>query len=313
MVLELRPTWCLSDKQVDDLFSIDDWLDEGGNTAVSLNADNWSPGQPIRLTRWMASEKGPNELRQLLGLPTGTRLSLAARWICRTTSDAGTHQGGPEPLPLDGPTTLVLDIPRTIAGSVELETNLLAATSGATDDPLAPAGGALLWSDSWAVPSRQRTITLRGDEMRIPVRRTAFAERFSNTTNALWAVEVDAVTDLYDPVANTVTIFLDEDALRRDFPDREGEPDAGRLPAFVETAIRIEMATALFEVLRADLEDQPDVDSLPDGSVGQLVTQIALSVFGSTDEALEAYENEPVSFTRHLRSTFAPKSWKPGP
>lgn len=310
MVLELRPRWCITDAQIEAFFDIAPWLDSRGDLALEFDGDTWSPGRPLRLERRISIDVGPNELRQELGLPAGITVGVAARWSCRATSDAGTHLEGPMPLELEEETALIVDVPGSIATSVELETSVVVRESSAPAGLSDLRAGTLLWSDSWDVPTRQRTLRLAGDELRIPVRTIPFTERFPNSPEALWAIDSQAVTGLDDPLANTVVVLLNETILARDFADTDGEPDAGRLPPFVTTAVQVDIIDALVEELRDDLEEAPDRDAAIEGSVGDLILRRLPEAFGSIQDGLDAHDENRSDFSRRLWSAFAPDSWR---
>lgn len=312
MALELRPTWCLSDATVEKVIRLGPWATSDGRDAYYNDGDDWRPGEPLVLTREIELLTDLLDLRRELELGAGQSIGVAARWSCRATAAAGVHTGGPLPLPLIRSGPIVLEVPASIASSVEIETCLIARWSTSERPEGCCPDGALLWSDGWTLPTRQRTILLEGDETRIPVRTVAFGEYFGQPSGALWAIDLDTTIEPDDLLANVVTVLLNREALERDFRSLEGEPDASRLHDVALAGISVDLIRCLTAALLEDLSDTRNWHEMPDGSVGAMLNLRLLESFGSVPAAKAAFESDQQSFSRALWHRFAPGSWTGG-
>lgn len=309
MPVELRPTWCLSDEQVAEVIDVEEWLDAEGSRVLDQDGDDWCPGRGLVLSRRLSLRLEPVEARRRLGLMAGQALGVGARWSCRATSVAGVHRGGPSPVRLIGEDVVVtVDVPASIARSVELETCLV--VDWTIDNR--PAGscpsGALVWSDGWSQPVRERTILLEGEEGRIPVRTVSFNQHFGEPSGALWSIDLDTSISSDDLVANVVTVLLNKDVLVRDFPGTDGEADASRLPEFAIAGISTDLVRSLTQVLVDELVELDNAE-LGDGSVGALLAGHLTETFGSVSLAASTFESDPTTFAREAWNRFAPNKW----
>lgn len=308
MPLELRPAWCLTDDTVDSFLNFGGWKDERRASAMARDGDDWRPGDGLILHRSVELDGGVVNLRRALGLRAGAVLGVAARWSCRSTATAGVHVGGPAPLPLESDLTVQVEIPPTIGGSLEIETCLIVGWTVSEPPPTACPQGALIWSDGWSSPRRERTILLEGSDLRIPVRTVSFEDYFGGPSSALWSIDVDPSIALDDLLANVVTVLLNEDCLEREFTDSGGRPDASQLPPWVHTGISVDLvrclASAVIEELSAD-----DLDELDEGSVGAMLDLRLRTTFDSVSAAVADLTSDPATFARQLWSGLAPDSW----
>ena len=202
MALELRPTWCLGDENVEAAIRLGTWLNGSGLPALMNDGDSWKPGEAFQLDRSLELAMDTTDLRRHFNLRAGASVGVAARWTCRATGTAGVHRGGPAPLDLASTTVLSIDVPAEVAGSIELETCLVVSRS----EGERPAGscppGALIWSDGWSTMTRDRTILLEGSEARIPVRTMPFNQRFGAPSGALWSIDLDPAAEMTDNSSN---------------------------------------------------------------------------------------------------------------
>lgn len=311
MSLELRPSWCLDDEAITKVASMGDWMLAGGGSAFDLDGDKWSPGSAVRIERELVTELDPIDLRRRLGLQAGATVGVAARWTCRTTAAAGTHRGGPTPIPLDGEIVLELEIPETVAGSIEIETCLLVGWSDTVPEGACP-DGALVWSDGWSRSVKERTIVLEGSETRIPVRTVEFEAHFGGRSSALWAIEVDPSLQLEDLIANAVTVLLNRSTVKRDFRDADGEADPSKLPPAAISGIQVDLIRMLTTTLLDDLEDLESWDEYAEGTVGSILPRWLTEAFGSVASARADFTDDPASFSRVLWDRFAPETWRTG-
>ncbi len=309
MALELRPTWCLHDDAVADNLELSSWMNADGSQAAENDGDDWAPGTRLELHRVLTAAVGHNELRQILGLEPGIGIGLAARWVCRATSAAGTHRGGPEPIPFDREVRLDVEVPAHVADQVELETCVLARWLTDEHGPETPPDNALLWSDAWSVNVGARSVQVEGSETRIPVQTVPFSSRFPESSEALWSVEFASDLQLDDLVANSLTVLLNESVLERDFADIDGKPDASRLPGFVQSAVQVDIISGLLHLTSTE-QTEDEANEFPEGTVGALLASTMLASYGSLDSAIGTFQEDPTSFTRELWSTYAPNSWK---
>lgn len=310
MAIELRPGWCLSEDQVEGALELGGWKDSDGAPAFEFDGDSWRPGQALVFEREVEPLVDPGGLRRELGLVAGQMVGLAVRWSCRSTAIAGTHVGGPEPIPLDGPFTLRIEVPADVAGSIEVETCLVSRWTTDQRPVDAAPDGALIWSDGWEIPSRDRSVLLEGDELRIPVRTVSFAERYGSAASALWAIELDTRIELDDLLSNVVTVNLNRDVLGRDYPDADGEADPSRLPDALLAGISADLIRSMTAAVLDDLDGGQDWADWPEGSVGSLVLLRLMQAFGSVKAGADAYENDQPIFNRCLNDLLAPDSWK---
>lgn len=309
MALELRPTWCLSDAIVERVLQLGPWMTTDGRQALTRDADDWRPGDALVLSRDFEVRTDLLDLRRQLGLAAGQSIGLAARWSCRATAAAGVHVGGPLPLPVTGSGRIVLELPSAIASAVEVETCLIARWSIPERPQEACPDGALLWSDGWTLPTRDRRVLLEGDEMRIPVRTVSFDEYFGNPSGALWAIDLDTTVERDDLVANVVTVLLNKEVLKRDFRGADGEPDASRLHGVALAGISVDLIRCLTAALLDELSEAEDWSEMPDGSVGAMLNLRLLEAFGSASTAKATFERDQQAFSRSLWHRFAPDSW----
>jgi len=310
VVLELRPSWCLDDVTAKELIGLGAWSSADGMPALTRDGDHWRPGEPVRLQREVQLRLDVVDIRRKLGLRPGAVVGIGSRWTCRRTSEAGTHQGGPEPLPLTSSMILDLEIPPHIAGTVELETCLLVHWT--TDDrpPHACPDGAMIWSDGWSVGRPERTLLLEGDEMRIPVRSVAFSSYYGTPSGALWAVDLDPSVALDDIMANVVTILLNREVLDRDFKNGDGDGDASLIPSASAAGIQVDLLRSLTAALADDLDGSEQWQDMEDGTVGSMLIRHLAESFGGVQAGLDNYREDQPAFTRQLWHRFAPTSWR---
>jgi|GEM_PF-6267548 len=311
MPIELRPGWCLADEAVHEAICLGDWIvEDTGQPAFANDGDDWKPGDSITIVRSVEFKINPLDVRRQLDLAAGQVLGIAARWSCRSTSAAGVHAGGPTPIPLADNGSLTLDIPAGIAGSIEVETCLVVKWTVDDRPTNACPDGALVWSDGWTNPIRERVILLEGAETRIPVRTVSFAERFGEPSGSLWAIDIDTSIAPDDLLANVVTVLLNRDVMVRDFSDTDGDPDPMQLPPSTFAGISVDLIRVLTAALVEELEGDEDWADLMGGTVGQMLVLRLTEAFGSVAIALADHERDQAAFSRHLWSRFAPDSWK---
>lgn len=311
MPLELRPAWCLTDDTVNGFLRFGDWKDEHHASALARDGDDWRPGDGLIIRRAVELGGGVADLRRALGLRAGAVLGVAARWSCRSTATAGVHVGGPAPLALESDLTVQLEIPPSIAGSLEIETCLIVGWAVSEPPATACPQGALIWSDGWSSPRRERTILLEGADLRIPVRTVSFKKYFGRSSSALWSIEIDPSIALDDLVANVVTVLLNEDCLEREFTDNGGRPDASRLPPWVHTGISVDLVRCLASTVIEEVSTE-ELDELGEGSVGAVLDLRLRTMFDSVAAAVADLTSDPATFSRQLWSGLAPNSWSAG-
>lgn len=309
MALELRPTWCLEDRDVESVIDLGEWVSNSGRPVLAWDGDDWKPGDAIAISRMVELNADVNELRRQLKLSAGQRLGLTARWVCRSTGLAGTHEGGPTPLDLLEDTRLSVAIPSSLAHSVELETCLVASWVTSERPPGTVPDGGLVWSDGWSLPRRTRTVQLEGDELRLPVRTVSFREHFGEVSGALWAIDLDPSVTLEDLVTNVVTVLLNRDVLVREFKDESGEPDAAAIPPSAVSGIQVDLVRCLTAALMED-DDLMTWDELPEGSVGAMLARRLTEAFGGVRIGRDLYTDDQPAFARGLWRGFAPERWE---
>lgn len=310
MPLELRPAWCLTDEAVDEVMTFGPWTDHEGVPAYGRDGDDWRPGDILRLHRTVKLGVDPVDLRRRLGLRAGAVVGVAARWSCRSTSTAGVHSDGPTPLGLTPDTHLMIDVPASIAGSLEIETCLVVNWTTPERPTASCPEGALIWSDGWSVPARDRTILLEGAQARIPVRTVSFDQHFGQPSGALWAIDLDPSIGPDDLTANVATVLLNKDILQREFRGVADEPDAALLPPSALAGISVDLVRVLTAALSEELDGSEDWTELADGSVGAMLLLRLTEAFGSVARALEVFESDQPTFSRELWNRFAPDSWR---
>lgn len=310
MALELRPSWCLADDAVGGLVAIGPWLDDSGGQAADRDGDDWRPGESLRLHREVSLLVDPVDLRRELGLRAGAYIGIGARWSCRATAIAGVHEGGPRPLDVKSTDLLAVEIPPTVAGAVELESCIVVEWPD-EDVPhgSAPDGG-LVWSDGWSSAARERTVLLEGSEVRIPVRKTSFSQRYGEPSSALWSIDLDPSIEFDDLVANVVVVLLNTDVLEREFRGPDGEPDPSLLPAAALAGISVDLVRSLTARLLDDLEGVEHWSDFGGGSVGSMLSIRLSETFGTPVAARQLYLEDQAAFSRRLWDRFAPDSWK---
>lgn len=309
MALELRPGWCLDDDIVRDLLDLGEWTTDSGTQALDRDGDHWKPGDPVRIHRQVSLRVDPVEVRRQLGLRPGAVIGVACRWTCRTTSEAGTHVGGPAALPLVGDVAITLEVPSQIAGSLELETCLLVRWSTEHRPPNACPDGAMVWSEGWSVGRAERSLLLEGSEVRVPVRSVAFASYFGQPSGALWSIDLDPSVAMDDLLCNVVTVLLNREVLDRDFKDREGEGDASLLSRAAAAGIQVDLLRALSAALVEELEGDEDWREMEDGTVGAMVVRHLTETFESVQGGLANFSDDQPAFARELWHRFAPTTW----
>lgn len=310
MALELRPSWCLADDRVSELIEMGPWRDEAGGLILDRDGDDWTPGDPVRLTRELTLIVDPIDLRRDLGLRAGASVEIGVRWSCRSTALAGVHEGGPHPIDVAHADQLVVQIPPTIAGAVELETCIVVGwPDGNLDHGGVPDGG-LVWSDGWAITPRERTVLLEGSEVRIPVRNTSFAHHFGEASGALWAIDLDPSIEPDDLVSNVVTVLLNLDVLQREFKGADEEPDPSHIPKAAIAGISVDLIRSLTSVLLEELDDSDHWSDYSEGSVGSMLAIRLTEAFGSPSTARAEYMEDQAGFSRRLWDLFAPDQWR---
>lgn len=310
MALELRPAWCLDDSTALELLELGPWVTEDGRPALSRDGDHWKPGESVVLRRDVGLRVDAIEARRRLGLRPGAVVGIASRWTCRTTSEAGTHEGGPEPVPLTANITLDLAIPPRIGGTVELETCLLVHWTTADRPPHSCPDGAMIWSDGWSLGRGDRTILLEGAEVRIPVRSVPFAHHFGQPSGALWAIDLDPSVALDDLLPNVVTVLINRELLDRDFKDDDGEGDAALIPPSAATGIQVDLLRCLTAALDEELDGDERWEDMEEGTVGAMVVRHLAETFESVDAGLVNFHDDQAAFDRELWNRFAPTSWR---
>lgn len=310
MPIELRPRWCLSDDTVAEVMRLGDWVNQNGARAFDQDGDDWKPGEAQILRRDIEPLMDLLDVRRHLSLVAGQTMGVAARWSCGLTNNAGVHASGPTPVNLDGPTTLVVEIPEHVGGSIEIETCLVSRW-GTDQRPVGSSpDGALIWSDGWTEPPRDRSILLEGDGLRIPVRTVSFTDRYDSPAGSLWAIELEATIELDDLLSNVVTVYLNDDVLRRDFAHADGEPDPASIPGALLTGVSSDLVRSLTATLIGELNDDRSWNELAEGTVGSMLLLRLTQAFGSVADGAEAYENDQPAFTRQLNDVFAPDTWR---
>lgn len=310
VALELRPSWCLPGDSVSQLISIGPWQDESGSEVSTRDGDDWTPGEPLLLSRELSLVVDPIDLRRDLGLRAGAAVEVGVRWSCRATALAGVHNGGPSGLDLTNTNRVVVEIPPTVAGAVELETCVVVRwPHGSIPHGGVPDGG-LVWSDSWDVAQRERMVLLEGSEVRIPVRNASFAGHYGEPSSALWAIDLDPSIEPDDLVSNVVTVLLNLDVLEREFRDIDDTPDPSQIPKAALAGISVDLVRSLTSVLLDDLEDADHWHDYSEGSVGAMLAIRLAEAFGSPAVARVAYLEDHAGFSRRLWDLFAPDQWK---
>ena len=309
MPLELRPSWCLIDTDVENL-NLGPWIDDQGKEAISRDGDDWRPGQEVQLRRSFEVEGDLLDLRDQLKLAAGLSVGIGARWYCRSNGRAGVHDGGPSPIPLLEAESIVVTLPAEIAGSVELETCLIASWNQQGDAAADCPAGSLLWSDSWSLAPASREVLLEGSELRLQVETISFNDKFPSKSGALWYVELDPSIEPHNLFSNVVTIFINADILKRDFKNELGEPDSSRIPASLIAAIRVDLYRLLTHALQSDLEEPDYWDECPDGAVGPALYAHLEEAFETVQAALACFSDEPADFSKRLWDGCAPNSWR---
>lgn len=309
-MIELRPRWCLNDSVVTSSLDLGSWTVDDGGEAFALDGDGWRPGDVVLLKRSVTFDGDAVELRRALGIPSGLRLRIGARWFCKATGRAGVHEHGPAPLDLLDVDLLKVALPKEIARSVELETCLIGLwDAGQERDDLCP-NGALIWSDGWEAPPSARELLLEGSQLRIPVRKASFKERFEGASSALWFIEVDAGIEPDHLVSNVVGVLLNADVLERDFKNAAGEADASLLSGTIIAGLQVDLFRMLTGALKDQLVEVSGWEECGDGAVGPLVRDRLVLSFGSMDTALATFDESQSDFTKRLWDSFAPNSWK---
>jgi hypothetical protein len=310
MPFELRPTWCVADEEVKAVLDFGEWSDENGLSARSRDGDHWKPGDSIHLRRSVKLLADRLDVRRQLGLGPGAVIGISARWSCRSTATAGVHVGGPSPLDLLPETTLSVEIPSTIGGSIELETCLIVSWNDTDPPPLASCPDrALVWSDGWILSASDRELLLEGGQGRIPVRTASFKDYYGQASGALWAIDLDPAIEPEDLIANVVTVLLNEDVLQRDFSDGDATPDPARIPQSALAGIQVDLIRSLTASLHEELEDATDWIEYEVGTVGAMLASRLNEAFGSLVLAARNFEQDQSTFDRELWNRFAPGSW----
>jgi hypothetical protein len=310
MPIELRPRWCLDDETISEVLSLGDWANEAGARALDQDGDAWKPGETLVLRRDIEPLMDLFDMRRHLSLVAGQSVGVAARWSCGVTNNAGVHASGPTPVNLDGSITLVIEIPEHVGGSIEIETCLVIRWGTDQRPEGSSPDGALIWSDGWSQPPRERSILLEGDELRIPVRTVSFTDRYDSPAGSLWAIELDTTIELDDLLSNVVTVYLNDDVLRRDFAHSDGEPDPASIPGSLLTGVSSDLVRSLTATLIGELNDDRSWSELAEGTVGSMLVLRLTQAFGSAADGAEAYENDQPAFTRQLNDVFAPDTWR---
>ena len=126
--------------------------------------------------------------------------------------------------------------------------------------------GALVWSDGWTNPIRERTILLEGAETRIPVRTVSFDQHFGEPSGALWAIDLDTSIEPDDLLANVVTVLLNKDVMIRDFRGANGEPDARKIPTSSLAGMSVDLVRSLTAALVEELQRTKTGPNWPTGA-----------------------------------------------
>jgi hypothetical protein len=302
----------VTDDAIDSVIGLGQWSDEDGLSVAGRDGDHWKPGDGVHLERTVELLADPLEIRRQFGLRPGAVIGVAARWSCRSTATAGVHVGGPLPLDLLSNGTLAVDIADAVAGSVELETCLVVSWNDADRSATSSPDRALIWSDGWILSAADRELLLEGGQGRIPVRTASFKDYYGQPSDALWAVDLDPAIEPEDLLANVVTVLLNEDVLKRDFPDSEGAPDATQLPPSAIAGIQVDLARSLTASLHDELEDAPNWTEHGTGTVGAMLALRLTEAFGSVALAVTNFEQDESTFSRELWNRFAPRSWSTG-
>lgn len=310
MSLELRPAWCIDDNALAELIRLGPWMDSKDALAFKRDGDNWRPGETLDLRRTVELVVTPAELRRRLKLRAGARVGVAARWSCGYTFSAGVHVDGPAPLGLDSEKDLVVAVPSSLAGSLELETCLVVTWANSEHSAASCPDGALIWSDGWTISPRDRTILLEGSQARIPVRTVSFKEHFGEMSGALWAIELETSIEPDDLLSNVVRVILNKEVLQREFKGDDGEGDASRIPPFAYAGIQVDLVRALMAALAEEFDGGEDWAELAAGSVGALLLLRLGETFGSVAEGVRLSAEDEPAFSRELWNRFAPNSWR---
>lgn len=314
MTLELRPSWCLDDDLVATVLEFGVWMDDK-KAAFERDGDDWQPGEQITITRTVTPLIKQSEIRRRFGLAAGQVVGVAARWSCRSTSNAGVHVSGPTAIKLLGETTLTLEIPVELAKSIEIETCLIVNWTAPNDQAGLASEGSILWSDGWMQAANDRTVLLEGDEARIPVQSVSFNQQFGKVSSALWAIDVDSSIAFDDLLANAVTVLLNTDVTSRDFSGTDNELDVDKIPDSLLSGIQVDLMRSLVSILQEDLNDAnwtdlQDLKGYEDGSVAKWLGILMIRMFGSTTSGVNAFRLDESSFSRELWNLFAPNSWR---
>jgi hypothetical protein len=309
VALELRPAWCLDDSVVEEILEIGAWVTKDGRPALGRDGDDWKPGEPVGISRVIRLKDAPADARRRLGLRPGAVVGVACRWTCRTTSEGGTHVGGPAPLPLADNLTLSLEIPSNIAGSIELETCLLVRWTTDDRSPNSCPDGAMIWSEGWNINRSERTLLLEGSEVRIPVRTVAFANHYGQSSGALWAIDLDPSVALDDILSNVVTVLINREVLDRDFRNADGEGDASLIPAHAAAGIQVDLLRSLTAALKEELDGDEDWHEQEEGTIGAVVVRHLTETFDSVEAGLADFSEDQPAFSRRLWDRFAPSFW----
>ena len=206
--------------------------------------------------------------------------------------------------------SIVVTLPAEIAGSVELETCLIASWNQQGDAVADCPAGSLLWSDSWSLAPASREVLLEGSELRLQVETISFNDKFPSKSGALWYVELDPSIEPHNLFSNVVTIFINADILKRDFKNELGEPDSSRIPASLIAAIRVDLYRLLTHALQSDLEEPDYWDECSDGAVGPALYAHLEEAFETVQAALACFSDEPADFSKRLWDGCAPNSWR---
>ena len=313
MSLELRPSWCLADDVVADTLDFGPWtIDE--TPARDRNGDDWVPGQAISARRLVHLKVDLLELRRKFGLVAGQVVGIGARWSCKATSMAGTHFSGPVPMEIGSLKSIDFEIPPTVARSIEFETFLILHRKSSENSISSIPTGSILWSDSWSLPTPDRSLLLEGEEARIPMRSVSFKQHFGEASQALWSVELDPTVELDSLIANVVTIFINSEVTERDFAGTNSKVDFKKIPHSLLSGVNVAIVRNLTERLLDDLEvvtwnNPNDLKDLPEGCIAQMLAPILVSGFGSVHSALTIFKTDGPTFDRELWNLFAPNSW----
>lgn len=294
-MVELLPVWCADPEEIPIGLELEPW------TAAHLvdkamsdcDGDDWQPGVAVILQRQVSLD--PTRLSEALGLPFGTRVGLAARWYCASTSRAGVHTGGPTPL--EQPRTLRLEVGAAVAGSLTVETYIVVTKEG--QDP--PLAGATVWCDSWstrAVPKEERFLLLEGDQLRPRVRVVDFSESRNEVAGSPFHIHIEEGAALEDPVANVVTIEINR--ANSSAPMGDGGDDPEVEPEIPELLVQTVRVAWLRAVADRFLTEDWKAEDIEEGSIGWLVHDVAMSVAGSWSGARDLLEEAPSMFESAL-------------